>query len=377
MTTLATDTSAIAFSITKCQGEPTPLYVHQLNREVMAGLYVIPHPIYGEGGWLRVGVSDETYATLMNGLEWEEPKFPKKPTPRFFFFGGVPSEATQTYQQELSIYLQYCRIVRALRTALIAAIEEEYMADIPVPPDKAHLGIQALPPLDILNYLQDTYGTLSDDNLERNRNRLREVADPKQPIAKMFLQVRDICNTALLAGPEHVIAEASKVSLVKESLRNTGAYEHLITTWNDKPEAERSGKGVWDRFVAHCKMQEELRLQSATARTEGYANKATVASPPKRSNDSHVNSDGNKRTKRRQHDGGAPTTDNHSNSINGRQLAYCWSHGYSYDLRHTSKTCKNPRPGHQVDATASTDAGGSTKLNLRLPKSTTETNTQE
>jgi hypothetical protein len=104
MTTLATDTSAIAFSITKCQGEPTPLYVHQLHREVMAGLYVISHPVYGEGGWLRVGVSAETYATLMNGIEWEKPKFPKKPTPRFFFFGGVPSEATQTYQQELSIY---------------------------------------------------------------------------------------------------------------------------------------------------------------------------------------------------------------------------------------------------------------------------------
>jgi hypothetical protein len=309
-----------------------------------------------------------------NGKNPNSLRNPKKPTPRFLFFGGVSSEATQAYQQELSIY--YNTAKSCGHCALIAAIEEEYLADIPIPPEKAHLGIQALPPLDILNYLQDTYGTLSDDNLGRNRNRLREVADPKQPIAKIFLQVRDICNTALLAGPEHVIADAYKVSLVKESLRNTGAYEHLITTWNDKSEAERTGKCVWDRFVARCKAQEELRLQSASARTEGYANKATVASSTKRTSNSNVDSAGNKRTKRRQHNGDASTTDNHSNSINGRPLAYCWSHGYSYDLRHTSKTCKNPRPGHQVDATASTDTGGSTKLNLRLPKSTKDANTQ-
>jgi hypothetical protein len=79
------------------------------------------------------------------------------------------------------------------------------------------MGLEALPPQEIPTYIIPTYDTLSDDKLENNRNLLRDGADPTQPIAHMFLRVREICYTAELAGPEQNIPDAYNGRLVKEA----------------------------------------------------------------------------------------------------------------------------------------------------------------
>ena len=40
---------------------------------------------------------------------------------------------------------------------------------------------------------------------------------------------------------------------------------------------------------------------------------------------------------------------------------YCWTHGCDLHENHTSSTCKNPKPGHQRDATLTNMKGGSTQ----------------
>jgi hypothetical protein len=212
-----------------------------------------------------------------------EPQLPKKPTRTFFsFLTGAAAQAQQEYRQDLIIYTQYRKIVRELRTQLLNAVDKAYLEGTPMTPAERKMGLAALPPKDILTYIMTTYGTMSDTQIEQNRNCLRDVADPTQPIAHLFLRVREICDTAELAGPEHTIPDAYKISLIQESLEKAGTYGHMLTTWNDKSKAKRSGPGVYDRFVKHCKEQEEQRLRSATARTEGFAHIATTTVPTKR-----------------------------------------------------------------------------------------------
>ena len=40
---------------------------------------------------------------------------------------------------------------------------------------------------------------------------------------------------------------------------------------------------------------------------------------------------------------------------------YCYTHGYQIGNNHTSATCKNPGPNHNVNATAANTMGGSTR----------------
>jgi hypothetical protein len=132
MATISSDNSTIRLTLTRCQGRPTPLYCQQLHRAILAFLKAIPHPIYDVGGWLGIIVSTEMYSNMMKGLEWKEPTLPTKPKPRFFFFGDISNAQLQTYHQDHKAFMQYLTIVDVLRSQLIAAIDEEFLADIPL-----------------------------------------------------------------------------------------------------------------------------------------------------------------------------------------------------------------------------------------------------
>jgi hypothetical protein len=59
----------------------------------------------------------------------------------------------------------------------------------------------------------------------------------------------------------------------------------------------------------------------------------------------------------------APTSNPPRPSTRVRQRGdsgiYCWTHGYRVRGTHTSATCSNPNPGHQVGATMRNQMGGS------------------
>jgi hypothetical protein len=272
------------------------------------------------------------------GHDWVEPKLPKEPTTR----GTNYAVEYQRYLEHKRTYTEYTRILAALRTQILDAIDEAYLADIPSA--DAEYGMDSLPPKVILDYVCTKYGRLTNAEYEANKRMLLEVADPTKSIAEMFLRVRDICNTAQLGGPNQRITEETKVHHVRESLLNTGAYAHMITTWDDKGHTVTETEGSWTRFVDHIYMQEELRLRNATARSEGFANKATTSTPPKRpTTGNSVGHENNKRAKT------TPPNEDGRNILNGRVVGYCWTHGLTYGSHHTTRTCRQPATGHPTD----------------------------
>jgi hypothetical protein len=63
-----------------------------------------------------------------------------------------------------------------------------------------------------------------------------------------------------------------------------------------------------------------------------------------------------------------PVTPANTNSrSDGRvpETVYCWTHGVTPNLRHTSSTCEHRDDGHKEGATKDNKMGGSTKVNGR------------
>jgi hypothetical protein len=188
------------------------------------------------------------------------------------------------------------------------------------------------------------------------------VADPTKSIAEMFLRVRGICNTAQLGGPNQRITEETKVHHVRESLLNTGAYAHMITTWDDKGHTVTETEGSWARFVDHMYMQEELRLRNATVRSEGFANKASTSTPLKRPTTGNSGGHGdNKRAKPH------PPNGTDSNILNGRVVGYCWTHGLTHGGQHTTRTCRKPAAGHPTDTTGAKNSSVAASSRIAFP----------
>eukprot|EP00978_Attheya_sp_CCMP212_P014158 scaffold35966_cov68-Attheya_sp.AAC.1 len=49
-------------------------------------------------------------------------------------------------------------------------------------------------------------------------------------------------------------------------------------------------------------------------------------------------------------------------------MGYCWSHGYSGNVTHTSATCVHPAEGHQVEATHANKLGGTDRIWTRADR---------
>jgi hypothetical protein len=216
MNTMSTESNTTYwFNLTKIQGRPTPAACCLLKREAAGKVHAISHPKTGLGGYLGSILGAEEFRSR-TGHDWVEPKLPKEPTTR----GTNYAVEYQRYLEHKRTYTEYTRILAALRTQILEAIDEAYLADIPNA--DAEYGMDSLPPKVILDYVCTQYGRMTNAEYEANKRMLLEVADPTKPIAEMFLRVRDICNTAQLGGPNQRITEESKVHHVRESLVNKG-----------------------------------------------------------------------------------------------------------------------------------------------------------
>ena len=60
---------------------------------------------------------------------------------------------------------------------------------------------------------------------------------------------------------------------------------------------------------------------------------------------------------------------------NGLPITYCWTHGITHNLQHTSQTCQRPAENHNKAATLNNKLGGSTNKCAPRPSSTS-TNTR-
>jgi hypothetical protein len=102
----------------------------------------------------------------------------------------------RTYDAALAEFRRYEEIREAIRQQILQAVEATYHD---VLADEA-FGYAEVTIPQILTHLRTTYATLTDDDLETNRNKLFTPWNPDEPIEQLWLRIKHIRAVATAGG---------------------------------------------------------------------------------------------------------------------------------------------------------------------------------
>jgi len=248
----------------------------------------------------------------------------------------------------------YNTVQAALRNQLIAAVPDTYIRKL----RNDDKGYGAVTILQFLTHLFLHYGKIDASELSENLTRMNLPWNPPTPIETLHTQLTEGATFAAAAG--EVIPATWIVRSGYDNIHKTGLFEVACREWRAKPEANKT----YDEFQEHFTVANMDRLQTSTTGLAGYsgaANNITWAQPElpdskyealERKLDFVLAAFAKQGT----------ATPVAAKPQTTTALSYCWTHGHSKKLAHTSLTCKTRAKGHQETATATNTMRGSTRV---------------
>jgi DNA-binding protein H-NS len=283
------------------------------------------------------------------------------------------------------VFQETTRTDQALKQQLLGAFDEMYTKSL----SNCHTGFATITTFDIIQYLYQTYGMISQVNLKDNTACMNEPYDPTTPIENLFDQIEVAAEYADAAN--HPFSMQQTVTAGYLLIFATGLYTEECKLWNRRPAAEQT----WVNFkITFSRAHKELReMQAMTAQmgatTMGMANhteeiesanaetaqaladlaSATVADRTAVANLTQANATLTSQLadmkamltlmseQMRSMQNAPPPTRPRVYDRNSEH--YCWSHGRTRNPNHVSSNCRNKKEGHQDDATLHNRKGGS------------------
>lgn len=317
--------------------KPTNATLQILQRELYANARAI-HSTRGGGahGHLTIIMPTADYLARV-GQTFNTPNHPgNAPVHAAPATQAQITETNRQYAADLAEHTLYQTVTMELKKQILAAVPNRYL-NILADDD---MGFADVTCATMLAHLKDTYGNITREELEINRNRLSAEWNPEYPMEDLWLRIREVQRYAN-AGQEE-ITDATVLRLTLPVLENTGVFLSATERWREKDDA------AWTmtNFQDHFNKADKERLRKLTAQTAGYhgAHAATDTSPPL--------------TTPPNADAAAPF----SMHSDGCVMWYCWSHGLGKNRSHTSMTCQRKSPGHQDTATVDMRMGGNNTI---------------
>jgi hypothetical protein len=186
-----------------------------------------------------------------------------------------------------------------LKKQILEAVPHEYLQSLA----DDLLGFTNVNPLDMLTLLADTYGAITQDDLEDNFAKLSLPWDPNSPIETVFTAASAVRQFATAGGDP--ISDATATREVLKTFEKSGVFDTAVLEWRLKPMADRTYANLLPFF--RSRNIERMRTQAAT----GNKFSANAAKDPSKKMMDY--------------------------------LHYCWTHGASTNPEHTSKSCPTSR----------------------------------
>jgi hypothetical protein len=321
-------------TLTVISAEPNNTSLRRLTQEIYANAMSV-HSTRGGGanGHLALVMPPNEYLARTNQAfiapvhPGDQPTLPPNPTSHQI------TEVNRRFAADLAEHTRYLTIQETLRQQILAAVNQRYLRILANP----IFGFADVSCHAMLAHLRTTYGNITNEEYEKNRNKLYSPWNPDEPIEELWLRIVEIREFASQGGINEVIADATVIRTTLEVLENTGVFALDCVDWRKVA----TPASTYDAFHEHFTKANKERLRRAdTAQTSGFhgAHAATTTTgvpvPP------------------------APAT-NYSITTDGCKLYYCWTHGLGKRSTHTSRTCKRKADGHQDEATATNMMGGS------------------
>ena len=164
-------------------------------------------------------------------------------------------------------------IRKALTKQIIDAIDDKYIEDLKDP----NTGYANVTPLEMIEHLYSKYGQLTNQDIIKNRNRLKQDFDTTKTMVAHFQKIREIRLVANKA--RQPIADADTITKTYLVLDQCGLFPKAIDEWDEtEPEDQ-----TWNNFQKHF---EKLYRQYKDKQKRNQLNNTTtmehafVAKPP-------------------------------------------------------------------------------------------------
>lgn len=218
----------------------------------------------------------------------------------------------------------------------------------------------------ILTHLDSTYGTITEDDIDKNLKLMNSPWNIQDPIETLFTRIKGCMTFAATADP---ISEKSAVRAGLQILEATNQFPLACQEWRDKALAAKT----MPNFVIHFSKADVSRKRTMTTRDAGFHRAAQVNDTPTKATgivnleiattSSDLTNDSANSANSRPPTPNSRATPNSNASPVG--VHYCWSHGISTNAGHTSKTCNNKQEGHVDDSTIFDMKGGCNVVHRR------------
>jgi hypothetical protein len=343
--------------LTPVNGEPNYASLQLLQSELSSNaMSQFSNRGGGAHGHLGVLLSATEYNTIATN---NTPFFPPvHPGPTLVIPLGATDqqvrETTRIYTSTITEYATYIAIGNALKAQIIAAIDRIYLDDVRDPV----YNFATVSPLDILDHLHNTYGTIDNDQLDQNQKRLDAIWTPTDPIERVWTNLLE-CVRFSIRGNDP-ITETTAVRRTLAMFEQTGLFTLAIRDWRNLP----TNQWTLTTMKAHFNKANKERLRQATTNTASYhgANLATENTAYQAATDN-----ANRATARANSaadialaaaQGRSPTAPAEATSTGS--LHYCWTHGLTRS--HQGAKCANPMAGHIKTATVNNMQGGNSRI---------------
>ena len=310
-----------------------------------------------------------------------------------------------TFQQ--LAYQKYVAAETALRNLILQSIENKYINEL----EDDNTGYVNVTPLHLMTHIWDNYASIDDADHTLNEENMRRQWTPPQPIADLFEQLKQ--GQRFAARGNETIHDSQLVRWGYQNIRNTGLFDRACEKWRKKEAKDKT----WVEFKKYFRLAEDDRRknESTTPTTSAptytanqvqqifrdelanlLTNDAPEPSPipsttatepstlsPEPPASANATLTAHDIRRLMSETIAAQTSTNTSNNgrvgnpgdrpphsplvaqglLRGKLVSYCWTHGTTSNLRHTSATCRRKASGHQDDATYS-DCKGGTQASL-------------
>jgi hypothetical protein len=330
------------------------------------------HSTGGDGlfGHLVLTMQPARYAALTNAVPFVVPVHPgADPVHAAGATGPQITETNRIYLAAVNTFRTYHSVDRALRKQLLEACPHRFLRVL----EDRELGfgnVTMQTTLAMLTHLWATYGTITADALDANMTKLNQAWHPPTPIETLFDQMDSASDFAIAGGA--AIGEPNIVRAGYNLIFATGLFDLPCREWRAKPDADKTRVVFHQHFLAAN--QDRTLTTSAAGFHSANAAVTTVSTAPPASANAATSSDATLQqiaaltasvakltaqlnTRRR-----APGPPPANTPTETTGTGYCWTHGTSRNVSHTSATCKKKAPGHRDDATTTHRHGGSDKI---------------
>lgn len=336
-------------TLTPIEGKPTNTTLQVLQRQLYTNARAVDSPRGGgTHGHMAMLLSEDEYIARA-GVPFVIPRHPgAAPDAAAGATAAQIAEAIRVYNQALADVTLYNRLSAALTAQIITAVNASFLSALEDP----DFGFSDVTPRAMLVHLRTEYGTMTPEELERNRAALSEPWNLDDPIEDLWAKIANIQRVAALG--QVPIPDITVITLTLAMLEKTG----LLATTTEKFRLQPLDNWTIDVFKAEFKLGNQERIRKLTAGDAGFhgahqassvgtplptAAAAIVTPPPPAPSPIHV-------------------------SVDGGKMYYCWTHGLGTHRNHTSATCNHKADGHKDDATAFKMKGGNNTISTGRPR---------